>query len=109
MFREDSIIARAKQVLNVEDYIESNVKKNFYSRIAKYHPDKHGSDTTEQAKVLIEAYDVLTSRAKPLECKLLEDDDLVASLLPKDMKPVKLGVRYEDWLKQNFYEFVKSD
>jgi len=107
MFREDSIIARAKQVLGVEDNLESSIKKNFRSRITKYHPDKNDSRYTEQTKVLIEAYEVLTGRIKPLNCKLLEDDGLVAFLLPKGVKPVKLGIKYEDWLKENFYDFVK--
>jgi hypothetical protein len=106
-FREESIIARAKQILEVEGDSRSIIKKNFFLRIAKYHPDKCGSLCTEKAKVLIEAYDVLTGRVQPLDCKLLENDDLVASLLPKGVKPVKLGIRYEDWLKENFYDFVK--
>ena len=61
----------------------------------------------DQTKALIEAYKVLSGRTKPLNCKLLEDDDLVASLLPKGVKPVKLGMRYEDWMKDRFYGFVK--
>lgn len=62
MFREESIIARAKQILGVEDDSRSIIKKNFFSRIAKYHPDIHGSRYTEQTKVLIEAYNILTGR-----------------------------------------------
>ena len=89
MFREESIIARAKQILGVEDDSRPTIKKNFFSRIAKYHPDKCGPPCTEQAKVLIEAYDVLTGRVKPLDCKLLEKDGLVVSLLPKGVKPGK--------------------
>lgn len=107
MFREDSIIARAKQVLGVEDDLESNVKRNFISRINKYHPDRHGSTYMDQTKVLIEAYKVLSGRIKPLDCKLLEDDDLVASLLPKEAKPIKLGIKYKEWVKDKFYDFVK--
>jgi len=94
MFREDSIIARAKQTLGVEGNSRSTIKRNF-SHMAKYHPDER-SPHTEQAKVLIEAYNLLTGRVKPLDCKLLERNDLVASLLPKGVKPVKLGARYED-------------
>ena len=109
IFREESILARAKQILRVEDDSRSILRKNFFSRIAKYHPDKCGPPCTERAKVLIEAYDVLTGRVKPLDCKLLERDELVASLLSKVEIPVKLGVRYEDWLKENFYDFVKPE
>ena len=98
MFREESIRARASQILGVEDNSRSTIRKNFFSRIVKYHPDKCGLPCTEQAKVLIEAYHVLTGRAQPLDCKLLENDEPVASLLPKGENPVKLGVRYEDWL-----------
>jgi hypothetical protein len=70
IFREESIIARAKQILEVEGDSGSIIKKNFFSRIAKYHPDKCGPPCTEQAK---------------------------------------LGVRYEDWLKETFYDFVKPE
>jgi hypothetical protein len=108
MFREESIITRAKQLLGLEDNSESSVKKKFFSRIKKYHPDKCGSPCTEQAEVLIEAYNALTGKIKPLDCKLLEKDDLVASLLPEGVKLVKLGVKYEDWLKERFYDFVKQ-
>ena len=107
MFRDESIIVRAKQVLGVEDNPASSVKKKYFLRITKYHPDKHGTSCTEQAKVLIKAYKVLTGRIKPSDCRLLENDDLVASLLPKGVKPAKLGVKYEDWLKDRFYDFVK--
>jgi hypothetical protein len=109
MFREESIRARANQILRVEKASKSLIKKHFTSLIAKYHPDKCGSPCIEKAKVLIEAYDVLMGKVAPLNCKLLENDDLVASLLPKGVIPVKLGVRYEDWLIENFYDFVKPE
>ena len=109
VFREESIRARANQILGVEGESKALIKQHFTSLIAKYHPDTCGSLCTEQAKVLIEAYHVLTSRVKPLDCKLLENDDLVASLLPKGKTPVKLGIRYEDWLEENFYDFVKPE
>ncbi|MDQ1279236.1 MAG: hypothetical protein QG670_496 [Thermoproteota archaeon] len=109
MFREESIVARAKQVLDVDDKSQSNLKKNFHQRIIKYHPDKCGSEYAEEAKVLIEAYQVLRGRANPLNCRLLEDKKLVASLLSQGMKPVELGIKYEDWLKENFYGFVKPN
>ena len=107
IFREESILKRAKQVLGVNDEPKSAIKKNFFSLIAKYHPDKSSSQRTEQAKVLIEAYNVLIGKIKPLDCKLLENDNLVASLLPKGENMIKLGVKYEDWLKQQYYDFVK--
>jgi hypothetical protein len=109
MFKEETIIARAKQVLGIDGKQELDIKRSFYSRIKKYHPDMSGSHYTEQAKVLIEAYDILTGKVQPLNCKLLEDDRLVASLLPPGVKPVKLGVTYEDWLKKSFYDFVKPE
>jgi len=109
MFREDSIIARARQVLGVEKGQEVSIKKRFFSRIARYHPDKCGSPCTEQAKVLVEAYEVLTGRVKPLDCKLLENDDLVASLLPAGVKPVRLGMKYADWLKGRFAISLSPD
>jgi len=107
MLRKASIIARAKQTLGAEGNSGSTIKRNF-SHMAKYHPDKR-SPHIEQAKVLIEAYKLLTGRVKPLDCKLLERDDLVASPLPKGIKPVKLGVRHEDWFKETFYDFIKPE
>ena len=107
MFRDESIIARAKQALKLKEFSESDLKKSFRSLIAKYHPDKGNSQSEEQAKILIEAYKVLKGEIKPSECKLLEDDRLVYSLLPEGVEPVKLGIKYEDWLKENFYDFCK--
>ena len=107
MFREDSIVARAKQILGLKDSEESKVRSSFFELINKYHPDRQGSTYIEQTKVLIEAYKVLSGRINPLDCKLLEDEGLVASLLPKGAKPAKLGIRYEDWIKDRFYDFVK--
>ena len=108
MFRAESVIARAKQILGMTGNSRLTIRKNFFSLITKHHPHKCGSPCTERAKVLIEVYHVLTGRVRPVDCKLLENDKLIASLLPKGKTPVKLGVRYEDWLKENFYNFVKS-
>lgn len=107
MFRNDSIVARARQILGLEDDQRSNVRRKFFTLIGKYHPDRQGSTYMDQTKVLIEAYKVLSGRINPLNCRLLEDDNLVASLLPKGVKPVELGIRYEDWIKDRFYGFVK--
>jgi hypothetical protein len=107
MFREESIIARARQVLGIANDREPKIKQHFLTRIAKYHPDKRGPRSKEHAEVLIEAYQVLTGRIKPSECPLLENDDLVASLLPAGVKPVKLGIKYDEWVKDRFYDFVK--
>ena len=101
MFRDESIIARAKQVLNIQNPSESNLKKN-YSLIAQFHPDKVNSQNGEQAKILIEAYKLLKCEIKPSECKLLEDNELVASLIPEGVKYIELGIKYEDWMKDRF-------
>ena len=107
MFWEESIIARARQVLGIETDRETNIKQHFLSRIAKYHPDKCGPRYKEHTEVLIEAYHVLTGRIKPSACSLLDNNDLVADLLPDGVKPVKLGIKYDVWLKDRFYDFVK--
>jgi hypothetical protein len=52
MFRKDSILARARQVLGVEKGLETNIKQNFLSRITKYHPDLHGPSFKAQTEVL---------------------------------------------------------
>ncbi len=107
MFRDESIIARAKQVLGIKKFSESNLKKSFRSLIYKYHPDKVNSQSNKQAEILIEGYKVLKGEIKPSDCKLLEDDELVSSLLPEGEEPVDLGIKYEDWVKDRFYDFVK--
>lgn len=107
MFRDESIIARAKQVLDLEEFSKAKLTKRFRTVIANYHPDRVKSYGEEQAKVLIEAYNVLKGELKPSECRLLEDDELVASLLPDGVTPVPLGLKYENWLKETFYDFVK--
>lgn len=111
MFREESIKARAKQVLGINDFSESDLKKRFNSLIRKYHPDtiksQYNGQTEEQAKLLIEAYKVLSGKINPLECKLLENDKLLSSLLPYEACLVELGIKYEDWVKDRFYDFVK--
>jgi hypothetical protein len=38
---------------------------------------------------------------------LLGKDEFVASLLPAEVKLVKLRMKYEDWLIDKFYAFVK--
>ena len=107
MFWEESILARARQVLEIANDREPKLKQHFRSRITKYHPDKQDPHSTERAQVLIEAYQVLTGQIKPSECTLLENDDLVAGLLPAGVKPVKLGIKYDEWVKDRFYDFVK--
>jgi hypothetical protein len=37
----------------------------------------------------------------------MENNELVASFLPEDVKLVELGIKYEDWLNDRFYDFVK--
>jgi len=96
----------AKQVSGAKDNPGSNAKKNFFSQITKYHPDKHRSSCAEQANVLIEAYGVLTGRIKTSDCKFLQNDYPASSLLPKRTKPAKSGVKYEEWLKDMFYDFA---
>ena len=107
LFWEDSILARAQQVLGLEKVSELKLKERFRSLITKVHPDTGDSRHEDHAKVLIEAYHVLLGEIQPSDCKLLEKDDLVASLLPEGAKPVELGIKYEDWMKERFYEFCK--
>jgi hypothetical protein len=78
MFREEYVLARAKQILGVEGNSRSTIKNKInykkelrFAHSQKYHPDKRDPSYTEQAKVLIEAYNLLAGRVKPLDCKLL--------------------------------------
>lgn len=107
IFWEDSIIARARQVLSVENEQEMTIKSHFFILLRRFHPDMHGSHYREQTQLLIEAYNVLTGKSIPSDSLSLENDDLVISLLPKTVTPVKLGIKYEDWIKAKYYDFVK--
>ena len=107
MFREESILFRAKQVLGIKGSSEPNLKRSFHSLITRYHPDTGGPHHEGQVRVIIEAYKVLKGEIKPWECNLLENDEIVSSLLPEGVLPFELGIKYEDWLKKRFYDFCR--
>lgn len=106
-FWDESVKARALQVLGVTNCSESNLKRCFKALIAKYHPDSGTSQHEDQAKVLIEAYQVLRGKIKPSECQFLDNDKLLYPLLPDGVNLIKLGIKYEDWVRNTFFGFVQ--
>ena len=57
-------IKKALEVLELHEneYNEYNIKKQYRLKALKFHPDKSGSDTTEQFHEIQEAYECLLSK-----------------------------------------------
>jgi len=110
-FREDSIRRRAEQILSVDsDSSEVEIKKAYRRLILKYHPDRNPKDhdSMKKMQLIAQAHDLLLrgivydDDLKRYE--LLEDDELVKSILPKGVEPEPLGESYRDWHRKQFYE-----
>jgi len=113
--REDSLKERALEILNLKYPIEDDIKNSYKRRIFESHPDRHPELTDdpdklreyqERIKVIIQAFELLLAvlnRAKidPNKYCLLEDTDLIQSLLPENVKPFPLGkTEQEIWMER---------
>ncbi|MGQ9468368.1 MAG: DnaJ domain-containing protein [Nitrososphaerales archaeon] len=110
-FKEDSIRKRAEQILGVDsDASEEKINKAYRRLILKYHPDRNPKDhdSIKKMQLIAQAYDLLLrgmvydDNLKRYE--LLEDDELVRSILPKGVELEPLGESYRDWHRKHFYE-----
>ncbi|MGQ9719402.1 MAG: J domain-containing protein [Nitrososphaerales archaeon] len=110
-FREDSIRRRAEQVLGLtSDASKEDIVKAYRKLALRYHPDRNPKDRDSMKKMqlIAQAHDLLLrgivydNNLKQYE--LLEDDDLVKSILPEGVEPEPLGQSYRDWHKNQFYE-----
>ena len=110
--REDSLKARALQILNLRYLVEPDIKVSYRRRIFEYHPDKHpeaknNPDKLEKyqnrMKVINQAHELLLDLLHGIKINLsnyslLENTGLVRSVLPQNVKPVPLGkTKLELW------------
>jgi hypothetical protein len=102
---------RALGVLGVTSvYDTEQIRRNFLRQIRLVHPDgpnRHrrnvpGYDNTEIARLLIQAYGLLTGRHTPTT--MLEDDTLLGALLDGHITPMAETVSYDQWQADRFYD-----
>jgi len=112
--REDSLKDRALQILNLKYIIESDIKSSYRRRILEYHPDRHPEvkgksellEYENKIKVTNQSYDLLLDVLHGIKINiskysLLEDTDLVQSILPETVKPIPLGkTEMELWIEK---------
>jgi hypothetical protein len=58
-------------------------------------------------QLITQAYDLLLKGIDyddPKQYELLEDEELIRSILPKGIEPEPLGESYKDWHRKQFYE-----
>ncbi len=107
LFREDSLQKRALQVLRLKpNATRSEIKKSFWKLALRHHPDrtKEGLAGDKIMQLLVQAYELLTETyVDPSKYKLLEDDELILSILPKGTRIEPLRPTYEEWHKKHFY------
>ena len=113
--KEDSLKERALQVLNLRYIIESDIKSSYKRRILEYHPDRHpeakGTDKLVEyeniIKVINQSYELLVDVLRGVQINLskhslLEDTELVQSILPENVKPAPLGKTALEIWKENY-------
>ncbi|MGB9659975.1 MAG: DnaJ domain-containing protein [Nitrososphaerales archaeon] len=109
-FKEDSIKRRAEQILGVDsDASEDEIKRAYRRLILRYHPDRNpkNHNSMKKMQLIAQAYDLLLKGIvydDPKQYELLEDEELIRSILPKGVEPEPLGESYKDWHRKRFYE-----
>ena len=84
----------------------SEIKKQFWKLSLKYHPDRTtASAANRRMQLIVQAYELLTKDRymDSSKYKLLEDDQLILTVLPKGVKIEPLRPTYEEWCKKQFY------
>ena len=118
--REDSLKERALQILNLRYIIEHDIKSSYRRRILEYHPDRHpeakaNSDKLVEyeniIKVINQAYELLLDVLHGIQINiskysLLEDNPLVQSILPANIKPVPLGKTAMELWTENYGDML---
>jgi hypothetical protein len=114
--KEDSLKARALQILNLRYLIESDIKSSYKRRIIQYHPDKHPEarsnpkkleDYENKIKIINQSYELLLDSLQGIQVNLskyslLEETNLVQSMLPPNAKPTPLGKTELEIWTENF-------
>jgi len=108
LFREDSLKRRAFQVLQLKPEANiSEIKKQFWKLSLKYHPDrtKKKPAANRKMQLIIQAYELLTKDTyiDSSKYKLLEDDELILTVLLKGTRIEPMHPTYEEWHKKQFY------
>ncbi|MCW4019324.1 MAG: J domain-containing protein [Candidatus Bathyarchaeota archaeon] len=105
---------RAMQILNLRYLIEVDVRSSYKTHAFENHPDRRpeinsASDALvyeQKIKVVNQAYELLIEVLNGVNIDLtkyamLEDTDLVQSVLPKDVKPAPLGKTDQElWMER---------
>ena len=117
--REDSLKERALQILNLRYIIESDIKSSYKRRIWEYHPDRHPEAKARAKlveyeniiKVINQAYELLLDVLRGIQINiskysLLEDNPLVQSILPANIKPVPLGKTAMELWTENYGDML---
>jgi hypothetical protein len=118
--REDSLKERALQILNLKYGVESDIRSSYRRRILEYHPDRHpeaksNSDKLLEyeniIKVINQSYELLLAFLQGIQIdiskySLLEDTDLVQSILPENVKPVPLGKTKLGLWRENYGDML---
>ena len=109
--RDVEIRERALAILGVDSIHDAaQIKRNFRRQIRLANPDGPdrmkenvpGFDNTEIARLLIQAYRLLTQRSGPTT--MLENDALVGALLGGRITPLAETTTYEGWHANQFYD-----
>lgn len=114
--REDSLKERALQILNLRYLNEQDIKASYRRRVIQYHPDKHPEEKVnpkkmeeyqDKMRVINQAHELLLDLLQDIKIdrskySLLENTDLVQSVLPQDVNPVPLGKTKTDLWKEKY-------
>jgi hypothetical protein len=113
--KEDSFKERALQILNLRYLVKSDIKSSYKKRIFEYHPDRHPKlcdnphemrEFEKKVMVVNQAYELLLDVLNGVKIDvskycLLEDTELVQSVLPENVKPAPLGkTEQELWIEK---------
>ena len=109
--RDIELRERALKLLNVTTIYEADeIKRNFRRQIKLVNPNGPSRDgesvpgysNRSVAKLLIQAYGLLTGRHAPTT--MLEDDILLGTLLAGDITPMSQTTNRDEWSATRFYD-----
>jgi len=117
--RKESLKERALQIFNLRYLSEPDLKSSYKRRIFEYHPEKHPDiddpkkleEYEKKTKVINQAHDLLIDFLNGVKIdlnnyRLLEDTDLVQSLLPKEVAAYPLGETHIESWKRRYGDII---
>ena len=99
-FKEDELMERALKVLETPLIDKKELKQAYRKKARQVHPDLTGKDSRLMG-VVSQAYALLIGKERPTS--LLENDELVSSIIGEKITPFKKIPTYEDLQKEQFY------